>query len=379
MREKTDVSRRERMDGRLCRCGRAIALCLVAWHAAGCARVKVSKLTHRNIEGCVEVRAGRTRLVVVPAWAGRISVLDFGAGNVLWSDPKIDGRTLKPEEGWAPWDGNATDIVRSDGKRQWKGLWLHPWPKVKLLDNGVEIESEVSAEANLSAKRVYRLSPDGKMLAYNYLISSRDGSPMGWTIWERALVPAGGYAIAPVARGGAFPNGWIVRDDATVDPADRALTRGDFLVMRAGTKRGVGLAARLRAGWVASVREGHALLMTFWLAKEGKPEVLTTRPGGRRVIIHPEPQEVRYAHCNGAHVAFWLAPEQIELEPLSCEVTLDSGLSRSFTQVWHWLELPRSLSRDDPAAVGEWLEKQAADKARWLDVFNDQLFVIVYR
>ena len=361
------------MDHRLGRCGEVLALCLLACPVTGCARIKVSMLTHRKIENCVEVRAGRTRLVVVPPWAGRISVLDFGAGNVLWSDPKIDGRVLKPAEGWAPWDGNATDIVRSDGKRQWKGLWLHPWPNVKLLDNGVEIESEVSAEAKLSARRVYRLSPNGKMVAYNYVISNRDGPPTGWTIWERALVPAGGYAIAPVARGGAFPNGWIVRDNATVDPPGCAVAHGGFLVMRAGTKTGVGLAARLRAGWIGSVRGSHALLVTFELAKEGKTEL----PHG--VVRFPEPGEVRYAHCNGAHAAFWLAPEQVEIEPLSPEITLSGGLSGSFTQVWHWLDLPKHLDRDDPAAIGEWLEKQATARARWLEVFDDRLFTIEFR
>jgi len=318
----------------------------------------VADVAQRGIEHCVEIKAGHTRLVVVPAWAGRISVLDFGAGNVLWSDPKLDGKVLKPDVGWAPWDGNATDIFRSDGKHQWPGLWLHPWPKVKPLANGVEVSSGVGAEARLSARRVYRLSPDGRMLAYNYVIGCEGGPETGWTIWERALVPSGGYALAPVVKGEASPNGWAVRDNATVEPADRAVTCGDFLVMRAGTKKGVGLAARLRAGWIASVRGGHALLMTFELAKDGK---------------------ARYPHCNGAQAAFWLAPEQIELEPMSCEVALRPNLSMSFTQVWHWLDLPESLDPNDAEAVGKWLEKQAADRARWLEAFNDQLFTVRHR
>ena len=88
----------------------------------------VATIGHRGLEGCVELRAGDTRVVVAPPWAGRLSVLDFGWGNVLARDPKVDGKVLAPEAAWAPWDGNATDILRSDGRHQWPRLWLHPWP-----------------------------------------------------------------------------------------------------------------------------------------------------------------------------------------------------------------------------------------------------------
>jgi len=339
--------------------------------------VKVATLAHRGFKDCIEVVAGKTRLVVVPAWAGRISVLDFGWGNVLWSDPKLDGKVVPPNQEWALWDGNATDIVRSDGKRQWKGLWIHPWPKVEPLDDGVRISSPEKTEANLSARRTYRLTPDGRTLGYNFLISDEGGPPAGWTIWERALVPAGGYLIAPVAKGGAFPNGCAVRDAGVVDPPDRAAAVGDFLVMRAGTRKGVGLAARLRAGWIGSVRDGHALLVTFPIAKEGKTSP-AVGPGDRPKIVHPTPQpEIRYAQCGGAHAAFWVAPDQLEFEPLSWEIAGGPG-SSYFGQVWHGLDLPAEINRDDPAAVGQWLDKEAAARAKWLDAFPERLYLIEY-
>ena len=299
---------------------------------------EVTAVGHRKLRDCVQVKAGKTTLVVVPAWAGRISVLDFGAGNVVWTDPRIDGWVLDAKDAWSRWDGDATDVVRDDGKNQWKGLWLHPWPLVKKLQDGVEVASEVGKEANLSARRSYRLSDDGRKLTYAYTITCHGGEPNAWTIWERALVPAEGYAIAPVAKGGEFPNGWIVRDKAaTVDPADRALNDGDFLVLKAGTIKGVGLAAKLRAGWIGVVRGDNALLVTFPIAKDG-----------------------RYPHHNGANAAFFLNPDNLELEPLSPEVTLKEGESATFTQVWHWVDLPSTLKKDSPAAMGKWLEETSA-------------------
>jgi len=311
-------------------------VCLLA-QAAGCAAVQVSVVTHRKIDNCVEVKAGTTRLVVVPAWAGRISVLDFGAGNVLWSDPKLDGRLVKPAEGWAPWDGNATDILRSDGKSQWKGLWIHPWPKVRRLPDGVEVESEVSPETQLSARRTYRLSPDGTRLSYSFTITCHGGTAAGWTIWERALLPPDGYVVAPIAREGAFPEGWKLREGASVEPADRVTRLGDFLVLRAGTVKGTGLAARLRAGWAAHVVGNHALLDVFPLSKDG-----------------------RYPHQGGAQAFFWVDKDKLELEPLSSEAVLSPGQSLTFTELWHWLELPAGVEPSDPEAAGRWLDGRAA-------------------
>jgi hypothetical protein len=333
--------------------------------------LKVQTVTHRQVDGCLEMTLGKTRLVVVPAWAGRISVLDFGGGNVLWNDPKVDGKILPLGEAWGPWDGNATDVATFIGperKSQWKGLWLHPWktisvpglptftaepgskaglsatrtygpvpPAPKWLEP-LTIASEVSPETHLSAERSYALSADGQSLTYTYTLINHGGEARGWTVGERALVPGGGYALAPVQKGGDMPEGWMPRDKTQVAPPELAKAAGDFLVLRAGAKKGAGLAARLRAGWLAGVRGGHALLMTWPIAREGK-----------------------YPAYSGAHALFWIAEEYLELEPLSAQMLLDEGQSAGFTQVWHWLALPPDVREDDPQAVGKWLEKRAAE------------------
>lgn len=319
--------------------------------------VKVTPVTHRKIDKCLQLSAGKTRLIVMPAWAGRISVLDFGTGNVLFTDPAVDGKIVKPQDNWGPWDGNATDIFKlvnaqkNERKNQFAGLWLHPWNTVSLMnepastlpssaptDQGgtrVEIASEVSRDAGLSARRAYTLWPDGTKLRYEYTITNRSGKTDSWTICERALVPATGYVILPIAKGGAFPEGFAARDNTKVEPADRAVVQGEFLVLRAGTTTGAGFAARLRAGWIGVVRDGHVLLMTYPIAKDGK-----------------------YPYYNGANVMPWLNKNNIELEPLSPEVTLDNGKSYTFTQVWHWLAIPQTINADDAAVVGQWAEKQ---------------------
>lgn len=163
IRETLCVRREDGKDYEM-RAGAVVVLAWVALAAEAGEGVKAETVKHRGIEGCVEITAARTRLVVVPAWAGRISVLDFGAGNVLWTDPKLDGK---------------------------------------------------------------------------------DG---------------------------------------------------------------------------------------------------------------------RYPHHGGANSLFWIAKDQIELEPLSGEVALSTGESMSFTQVWQWLDLPEKLDAGDAAAVGRWVEEQASGK-----------------
>jgi len=323
----------------------ACGLLAIAVAVAGCSSpVAVATIGHRGLEGCVELRAGGTRVVVAPSWAGRLSVLDFGWGNVLAHDPKVDGKVVEPEVAWAPWDGNATDVLGSDGRHQWPRLWLHPWPAVEFLPGGVEVTSTVNRETQLSLTKRYELSPDGRALTYAVTVACHGGRrAQAWTVWERAMMamPEGSYAIVPVARSKAFPDGWRVQEKSVVDPPDRAVAHGEFLVLRAGTKKGAGLAARLRAGWLGVVRGRHVLLMTFPLEESG-----------------------HHTHHGGAHALFWLAEGAIEMEPLSAEDRLRHLESLTFTQVWHALDLPDDVPSDSPAAVGAWLDAQTLSAAR---------------
>ncbi len=319
---------------------------------AGCRQplppmIRYAPIAHRGLEGAVEISAGPTRLVVVPQWAGRISVLDFGQGNVLWQDPSIDGKVLPAADAWGPWDGNATDLMSADGRRQWIGLWLHPYPKVvphyqrgerSPQLSGVEVSSAVNAETGLSISKRYELSADGRTLRYSVTVSAQKPASGGWTVWERALVPATTYAVAPLDKShpGPGPEGYAVHEGATVRPADRLSVHDGFLVVRGGTGAGVGVAARLRNGWIACVYGRHVLLISYPLDPAGK-----------------------YPHMGGANAFFWLAPENLEIEPMSPQVSIGPEAPYTFAQVWRWLTLPESVSADDPAAVGRWISQQA--------------------
>jgi len=325
----------------------AAAVCISACTAAATYPApEVEKMDkHRGIAGAVQVSIGKARMVIVPAWAGRLSLLDFGWGNVLHNDPKVDGKVLKSDQAWGPWDGNATDVVRGvvgkGSKNQFKGLWLHPWPKVSTPGGGsVEIASDVSRNAGLSAKRSYRLLCDGACLQYDFTITNEGGQAAKWTIWERAMVKAGDYTIAPAAKEGAYPEGWKVRDQTRSIPADNAKTVGDFIVFKAGLK-GAGMAARLRDGWIATVYGRNVFLMTWKLDPRGS-----------------------YPHYDGANAVFWIARDFIEIEPLSPTVKLAKGKSLSFRQIWRGLELPDGLDPGDVRAVGKWLTKNAKPSAR---------------
>lgn len=293
--------------------------------------VEVNRVNHRKFDNAVEIKSEQTRAVVVPQCAGRLSVLDFGGGNVLFSDPKIDGNILKPADGWAPWDGNATDIASTDGKSQWKQLWLHAWPEVNVGERNVEIASETNPQINLSAVKRYALAGDGKSLQYSYTLVPHGNVESGWTIWERALM-VGDYAVAPLSSGGPSEKGYIVRDNAKVDPADRLESRDGFLIVRPGVRKGVGIAARLRSGWMALVRGDHVLLMQYPIEPAGN-----------------------YPHFNGANAVFYIAADKVEMEPMSAEHTFADGESYTFPQTWSWLAIPQNVDGNDPVAVGRWL------------------------
>lgn len=336
----------------MCLGWRAGLLLLLVYAPTGCATtsmpsedetaggVQVRRIEHRGFEDCVELTAGATRVVVAPQWAGRLSVLDFGAGNLLKHNASIDGKALAPEVPWMPWDGNATDLMRaSDGRSQWPGLWLHPYEVVETGDHSVTLKSQPSAETGLVMSKRYELIEDGKALRYTVTITRVSGDPAeGWTIWERALMPVQQYALAPLKRGDGFPQGFEGRDGGVVDPADRVSAAGGYLVMRKGTREGAGLAIQLARGWLAAVSSEGVLAMTF--------------------PIHPKGADNAYPHFNGATAIPWIGPDVIEMEPVAPQAHLELGESASFTQVWRWLPLSADVDVNNPAAVGRWVDEQ---------------------
>ena len=320
--------------------GRSLAVLLgvatVLGRSGGCAAVEVTEMEHRGLTNCVEITAGQTRVIVAPAWAGRVSVLDFGAGNVMFRDAGLDGKTVGPDAGWMLWDGNATDVVRSDGRSQWPPLWLHPYEMASMGGNHVEMCSDVNADTGLIASKRYELSDDGRTVTYTFTVTRQaGGAAEGFTVWERALMRVGRYAIAPLDRTWGDGKGWRQREARPrwVYPQTCLQEVGDTLVMRSGIYEPVGLAVRLRAGWIAIVEAEGVMLIEFPLEADGS-----------------------YPHHGGANFMPYLNQESIELEPVSAEFHLEVGQTASFTQQWRWLAPPANLDLDDPAAVAKWVE-----------------------
>jgi hypothetical protein len=309
------------------------------WLNVGCASGQprgVTTIEHRGLEGAVGVTAGPAKLVVVPAWAGRMSVLDFGGGNVLWQDGGVDGKTLAADVPWMPWDGNATDLVRADGGMQWLELWLRPYPQVRLIEYGVELQSGPDGKAQLTATKRYELSADGRQMTYTATATNVGQEPAGWTVWERAQMLVPRYLIAPLDTRGPISGGWRLRSAAKEAPPALVQTHGDYLVLRPGSKEGVGLSVRLRAGWVGVVHEDGVVLIQYPIDGGGE-----------------------YAHFGGGNFMPWIGERAIEVEPVSPQKMLKNGESVSLVQTWRWLELPKGVDVSNPQAVGAWVDGQA--------------------
>ncbi|MCC7145038.1 MAG: hypothetical protein IT443_01185 [Phycisphaeraceae bacterium] len=312
--------------------------------SAGAVGSEETIMTHRGFDGCVQLQVADTQVVAIPAWAGRLSVVDFGAGNILRQDPNLDGKQLPSDVPWMPWDGNATDIKRtSDGRNQWPGLWLHPWQVVESSPRSVKMQSPENQDLGLSASKHYELSADGKKLTYTFAVQRVSGDEQaGWTVTERAMMPLkGGYLIVKAKKSPAFPAGWKNRDGTTVEPADRLTAVGDYLVLRPGTQKGAGLEINLQSGWIGIVtadRDGQpagVMLLRFPLSKDGP-----------------------YPHYDASHFVPWIAPDFIEVEPVSPEFKLKVGEQYQFTQEWQWLGVPKIDDPADPQKVAQWIESQ---------------------
>ncbi len=303
---------------------------------------------HRGIPRCVEVTGGEIRFVVVPTWAGRLSLLDFGQGNVLFNNPKVDGKRLSMGQSWGVWDGNATDVVLGTGEgslNQFSGIWLHPWSIIEQLNDGIRIAGGYNSQAGLSAERIYQLDKKRQTLQYTYRITAEKTGNEPWTVRERCVFPGDATVFAPLDQSDPKANRKHASENKTSKLTSTNIIE-DMLVLQCNPAGGISLAATLREGWIAVLQGRSVMLMQFKIIPNGS-----------------------YLHEDGVHAFFWLAPNYIEVEPLSPTVSLPSKQSLSFKQIWSHRLVPNEIDSADITAVGQWLRAAEPSFAwpKWAD------------
>ena len=328
----------------LTRIARVVLLAIVSLPASAISQgVRVEVGPHGDWDEAIDLRNDSVRLVVVPA-IGRI--LHYGwidEGNLLYTNPELDGVVLAEGESYTQdgspkhaafggdrvWTTSEELFVEIRGRRDLPDHWTDGSPnRFKLVDRGVVIETPVSRLLGISVRRQIKLSPEGTVVEIAQTLTKHqpaanerlDSFPV--TIWNLTKLHGIRQTWQPLADQSVFKNGYYVPSWSLYR------VKGNFQVEKGlvkltpqkinGQKIGVD-----SPGWVAGWN-GETLMVEQFDYLDGE-----TYPDG------------------GTSSAVYTNPAFTELECLSPERVLEPGQSIEHTIRWELHRIDSEEAAED--------------------------------
>lgn len=285
-----------------------------AWAGEG-----VEKMEFRGFKECYRLSNDAAEVIVAPESGGRVVAYCLGGKNALYTDPKLDGKSLATTKEWFDPDGGRFDIGPETGAiPQRPNLWIGAWQAEVTGRSELTLTSIEEKSVGLVLTRVFRLDKKSSYLQVEQTMRNVSDKDVRYCFWSRTLVPAGGVAFLPLNPKSKFAKGWVtypLEGRNVTDPQDPRVTveRGSFVLRPSGQSTKYGLDSL--DGWLGYFRDGVVFAKRF-----------TCFPGGK------------YVDGAGFSVEFYGNDALCELEPLSPEAVIKPGSSYRFDE--HWWLLP---------------------------------------
>lgn len=315
-----------------------LLIAAVSCSSFGCSRAGEEGVTregpieYRKYPGAWRLKAGDCEAVVIPEAGARIAFWGRG-GRCLSQVAPVEGKVLKPNEGWGPWDGAQQDMKVRKGDKvlsQLRPLFLHAYEGGADPDSPAAVKLVSGKCDALDAKETKRFSmaADGTLRIERRLDTQLE-EPFGVTFWARSLFKSGGTVLMPLAPAGksAYPSRWRTRENPDKEPQQSpgAEAVGDCLRVR-------DLPKDMKSAHVyTDSKEG-------WLAYVVGDEVQVAR--------YPIEEKGTYPHEGGATGVVFYALDRTELEPFSAEQKASKGTPAAYWEEWTILKLE---GKPDPA------------------------------
>jgi hypothetical protein len=292
-------------------------LCGLAFSSAVSAFNGVEKVEYRGFKDCYRLFNGKAEAIVVAESGGRVLAFQLEGKNVLYADPKLDGKSLATEKGWFNPDAGRLDIgPETGGVPPRLNMWLGQWKASITGDRELTLDSPKDEKIGVVQRRMFRLDATLPYLLIGQRIENVSNEVTRYCFWGRSLAPAGGICVLPLNPKSKFAKGWAMyplKDENLSNPQDPRVTAKDqHLLIRPGGK-GSKFGTDSLDGWMAYFRDGLLFAKRYACSEDGK-----------------------YTDGAGFSAEIWVQEEFIELEPLSPEAVLKPGETYTFTENW-WI------------------------------------------
>ena len=294
-------------------------------------------------DDCIELKNGKTRVILCPAAGGRVLEYSIDGTNVLYLPPGSEGWRQTAEDKRGKMHAGRFDIGPEKMVKRGRILWQGPWQGELTGDRSARMTSEFDKQSGVRLTRDFRLDANNSRLLCTQTIANESNEPVSLCHWSRTFAVGGGIAVVPRSPRGRFPKGFVLYQEGesiTIDADDPNIQVSDEAVVVMGPPSSPKLGFDSHAGWLAYLAPTDQLFV-------------------KRYRTFPQRAYNEFASLTAS--VWYPEGDMVEVEPIGPAEELRPGEKANFTEEW-WLlkhSFPSNIEDFDFSAIKRKVERDS--------------------
>lgn len=279
-------------------------------------------VTENRYPDCIELSNHNTRVVLEPNMGGRVLKYELNGVNVLYVDPKDDGKLYQPGVPLHPCAGRS-DFGPEKTVPPHPVLFMGRWTGKITGPREAEMVSQKDSATGVLLIRKFRLAANSSSLEFTQTIRNISKETKHYCHWSRTFVKGGGISLTPLHPKSRYPKGFITYGPGNIinfKPGEEPnVSVRDGILELCGTPALPKYMTDGIAGWLAYLTKDNQLFIKSY-------PVFPDRVYGEMAA--------------GTASVYYFKEEFCEIEPIGPMEFIAPGKEVSFTERWHLLDYP---------------------------------------
>jgi hypothetical protein len=236
------------------------------------AEVTVKRIDYHGWAGAYRLSNGTVELVYVPQ-IGRIMRYGYvGKANVLWENPSMAGKVVKPSANLKDWANFGGDKLWPAPQDRWG------WPPDPFIDPGtysvtlwsgkaLVVSGQPSVKSGIRFIRVISLAKTGTEVSIVNTMTNTGKESVHWGLWEITQVDDPETAGIPAEGNGGFK---LLTQGQT--PTNAVTVTNGIAKVRRDAKKSGKIGSTAAGGWAISEKNGVRFRVAASPSDERNPE-----------------------------------------------------------------------------------------------------------
>lgn len=278
--------------------------------------VGVRTVNENKYPDCIELTNRTTRVILEPNLGGRVLKYELNGKNVLFVDPKDDGRIWEKGVSIHPCGGRA-DFGPEKTVPSHPILFMGKWTGKIIGTRQAEMISQKDSVTGVQLVRRFKLAENGSLLEFTQIIRNVSRETKRYCHWSRTFVKGGGISLTPIRTDSRYPKGYLTYGPGPI--INFIPEKEENVRVRDGILEITGLVKLPKfmtdgaAGWLAYITKDDQLFIKSY-------PVFPDRYYGEMAA--------------GTASVYYFKEEYCEIEPIGPMEFIAPGKEVSFTEKW---------------------------------------------